>query len=90
MPVALPVVPRPVAAPTGPSSNVATASVATPVTALTTSTTSATSRLMAGMSPAGNIPSGASDQEKVFKNKLHIDVIYFYIKIYKILYYSVI
>ncbi|XP_003486249.1 cleavage stimulation factor subunit 2 isoform X1 [Bombus vosnesenskii] len=64
VPVALPVVPRPVAAPTGPSSNVATASVATPVTALTTSTTSATSRLMAGMSPAGNIPSGASDQEK--------------------------
>ncbi|XP_060814891.1 cleavage stimulation factor subunit 2 isoform X2 [Bombus pascuorum] len=64
VPVALPVVPRPVAAPTGQSSNVATASVVTPVTALTTSTTSATSRLMAGMSPAGNIPSGASDQEK--------------------------
>ncbi|XP_071859266.1 cleavage stimulation factor subunit 2 CstF64 isoform X2 [Bombus fervidus] len=64
VPVALPVVPRPVAAPTGQSSNVATVSVATPVTALTTSTTSATSRLMAGMSPAGNIPSGASDQEK--------------------------
>lgn len=68
MPVAPPVVPRPVAAPAQ-SSNVATASVATSVTALTTSTTSATSRLMAGMSPAGNIPSGASDQEKVFKKK---------------------
>ncbi|XP_012347700.1 cleavage stimulation factor subunit 2 isoform X3 [Apis florea] len=64
VPVAPPVVPRPVVAPTGQSSNVATASVATPVTSLTTSTTSATSRLMAGMSPAGNIPSGASDQEK--------------------------
>ncbi|XP_043528467.1 cleavage stimulation factor subunit 2 isoform X2 [Frieseomelitta varia] len=63
VPVAPPVVPRPVAAPAQ-SSNVATASVATSVTALTTSTTSATSRLMAGMSPAGNIPSGASDQEK--------------------------
>lgn len=59
VPVAPPVVPRPVVAPTGQSSNVATASVATPVTSLTTSTTSATSRLMAGMSPAGNIPSGA-------------------------------
>lgn len=68
MPVTPPVVPRPVAAPAQ-SSNVATASVATSVTALTTSTTSATSRLMAGMSPAGNIPSGASDQEKVFKKK---------------------
>lgn len=31
---------------------------------LASATTSATSRLMAGMSPAGNIPSGASDQEK--------------------------
>ncbi|XP_017755730.1 PREDICTED: cleavage stimulation factor subunit 2 isoform X2 [Eufriesea mexicana] len=64
VPVAPPVVPRPVAAPTGQSSNVAAANAAAPVTALTTSTTSATSRLMAGMSPAGNIPSGASDQEK--------------------------
>ncbi|CAK9832569.1 Cleavage stimulation factor subunit 2 [Anthophora retusa] len=64
VPVAPPVVPRPVAAPTGQSSNVAAASVAVPATPLTTSTTSATSRLMAGMSSAGNIPSGASDQEK--------------------------
>ncbi|OAD58064.1 Cleavage stimulation factor subunit 2 [Eufriesea mexicana] len=67
VPVAPPVVPRPVAAPTGQSSNVAAANAAAPVTALTTSTTSATSRLMAGMSPAGNIPSGASDQEKVLQ-----------------------
>ncbi|XP_072764889.1 uncharacterized protein Cstf64 isoform X2 [Anoplolepis gracilipes] len=62
-PVAPPVVPRPVAAPTVP--------IASPVTGNTTGSTaalsqasSATSRLMAGMSPAGNIPSGASDQEK--------------------------
>ncbi|XP_017795086.1 PREDICTED: cleavage stimulation factor subunit 2 isoform X2 [Habropoda laboriosa] len=64
VPVVPPVVPRPVAAPTGQSSNVAAASAAAPAPALTTSTTSATSRLMAGMSSAGNIPSGASDQEK--------------------------
>lgn len=81
-------VPRPVVAPTGQSSNVATASVATPVTSLTTSTTSATSRLMAGMSPAGNIPSGASDQEKVFKKKQCINISQIYIKMYKISYYS--
>ncbi|XP_076238258.1 cleavage stimulation factor subunit 2 CstF64 isoform X2 [Calliopsis andreniformis] len=64
VPVAPPVVPRPVAAPTVQSSNVVTASAVTPAASLTTSATSATSRLMAGMSSAGNIPSGASDQEK--------------------------
>ncbi|XP_026668046.1 cleavage stimulation factor subunit 2 [Ceratina calcarata] len=64
VPVTPPVVPRPVVAPAGQTSSVAAASAAAPATALPTSTTSATSRLMAGMSPAGNIPSGASDQEK--------------------------
>ncbi|XP_029051936.1 cleavage stimulation factor subunit 2 isoform X1 [Osmia bicornis bicornis] len=64
VPVAPPVVPRPVAAPTVPPSSVVTPSAPAPATALSTSATSATSRLMAGMSPAGNIPSGASDQEK--------------------------
>ncbi|XP_076172602.1 cleavage stimulation factor subunit 2 CstF64 isoform X2 [Ptiloglossa arizonensis] len=65
VPVAPPVVPRPVAAPTvQPTNVVVAANVAAPVTTLPASTTSATSRLMAGMSSAGNIPSGASDQEK--------------------------
>ncbi|XP_076683378.1 cleavage stimulation factor subunit 2 CstF64 isoform X2 [Andrena cerasifolii] len=63
-PVAPPVVPRPVAAPTAPPSSVAAASVVAPATSIAASTTSATSRLMAGMSTSGNIPSGASDQEK--------------------------
>lgn len=40
--------------------------------ALSQSASSATSRLMAGMSPAGNIPSGASDQEKVCYNKVFL------------------
>ncbi|XP_076620782.1 cleavage stimulation factor subunit 2 CstF64 isoform X1 [Colletes latitarsis] len=64
VPVAPPVVPRPVAAPIVQPTNVVAASVTVPVTTLPVSTTSATSRLMAGMSSAGNIPSGASDQEK--------------------------
>lgn len=62
VPVAAPVVvpravPAPAAQPATPNSQVTTGT-------LSTSTSSATSRLMAGMSPAGNIPSGASDQEK--------------------------
>lgn len=64
VPVASPVVPRPVAAPTVQPSNVVAGTATAPAATLTTSATSATSRLMAGMSPAGNIPSGASDQEK--------------------------
>ncbi|XP_076379201.1 cleavage stimulation factor subunit 2 CstF64 isoform X2 [Megalopta genalis] len=64
VPVAPPVVPRPVAAPTVQPTNVGVTNAAVPVTALTTSTTTATSRLMAGMPSGGNIPSGASDQEK--------------------------
>ncbi|XP_078032605.1 cleavage stimulation factor subunit 2 CstF64 isoform X2 [Augochlora pura] len=64
VPVVPPVVPRPVAAPTVPPTNVGVTNAAVPVTALTTSTTAATSRLMAGMPSGGNIPSGASDQEK--------------------------
>ncbi|XP_015431141.1 PREDICTED: cleavage stimulation factor subunit 2 isoform X3 [Dufourea novaeangliae] len=63
-PVAPPVIPRPVAAPTVQSSSVGAANVAAVASSLTTATTSATSRLMAGMPSAGNIPSGASDQEK--------------------------
>ncbi|KAL2748665.1 cleavage stimulation factor subunit 2 tau variant isoform X1 [Vespula maculifrons] len=64
VPVAPPVVPRPVAAPAVPAQTAVSTSVVGPATALSTSASSATSRLMAGMSPAGNIPSGASDQEK--------------------------
>ncbi|KAI4477347.1 PREDICTED: cleavage stimulation factor subunit 2 [Polistes canadensis] len=65
VPVAPPIVPRPVAAPTVPPPAVVVANNGVPpTTALTTSASSATSRLMAGMSPAGNIPNGASDQEK--------------------------
>lgn len=33
---------------------------------------------MAGMSPAGNIPSGASDQEKVSHTHTHFISIYIY------------
>ncbi|XP_076287478.1 cleavage stimulation factor subunit 2 CstF64 isoform X1 [Lasioglossum baleicum] len=64
VPVAPPVVPRPVAAPAVQPANVGATNAAVPVTALTTSTATATSRLMAGMPSGGNIPSGASDQEK--------------------------
>ncbi|XP_071647402.1 uncharacterized protein Cstf64 isoform X2 [Temnothorax longispinosus] len=65
-PVAPPIVPRPVAAPTVPvpSSVVISNTTGSSVAALSQSTSSATSRLVAGMSPAGSIPSGASDQEK--------------------------
>ncbi|XP_033215280.1 cleavage stimulation factor subunit 2 tau variant isoform X2 [Belonocnema kinseyi] len=59
--------PRPVGAPAGPPPSVNSVnSVVPPIPLSTTSNSnsSATSRLMAGMSPAGNIPSGASDQEK--------------------------
>ncbi|KAG7211348.1 hypothetical protein KM043_010642 [Ampulex compressa] len=64
VPVAPPVVPRPVAAPTVQPPSVVSTNSAGSASALATSASSATSRLMAGMSPAGNIPSGASDQEK--------------------------
>lgn len=64
-PVAPPIVPRPVAAPTVPASNTVTSNTTgSSATALSQPASSATSRLVAGMSPAGNIPSGASDQEK--------------------------
>ncbi|XP_050456172.1 cleavage stimulation factor subunit 2 isoform X1 [Cataglyphis hispanica] len=63
-PVVPPVVPRPVAAPTVPIPSPVTGNTTVSTTALSQSASSATSRLMAGMSPAGNIPSGASDQEK--------------------------
>lgn len=62
-PVPPPIVPRPVAAPVQPPSAVSATS-AVPAVSISAATGSATSRLMAGMSPAGNIPSGASDQEK--------------------------
>lgn len=54
---------RPVVPPPGPPP---VNSVVPPIPLSTSSTSnnSATSRLMAGMSPAGSIPSGASDQEK--------------------------
>lgn len=64
VPVAPPIVPRPVAAPTVPVPSAVTSNATSSTTALSQSASSATSRLMAGMSPAGNIPSGASDQEK--------------------------
>lgn len=57
-------VPRPVAAPTVQQPSVTPVNSVGSTSSLASSTTSATSRLMAGMSPAGNIPSGASDQEK--------------------------
>lgn len=63
VPVAPPVVPRPVAAPTIPTPSSVTGN-ATGSTAALSQASSATSRLMAGMSSAGSIPSGASDQEK--------------------------
>ncbi|XP_015606005.1 cleavage stimulation factor subunit 2 isoform X2 [Cephus cinctus] len=63
-PVAPPAVPRPVVAPVVPPVVVPNVTTTGPSLALATSSSSATSRLMAGMSPAGNIPSGASDQEK--------------------------
>ncbi|XP_012217157.1 cleavage stimulation factor subunit 2 isoform X2 [Linepithema humile] len=64
VPVAPPIVPRPVAAPTVPVPSAVTSNATSSTAALSQSASSATSRLMAGMSPAGNIPSGASDQEK--------------------------
>ncbi|XP_012283194.1 cleavage stimulation factor subunit 2 [Orussus abietinus] len=61
-------VPRPVAAPppvVQPASVSTVNAVPTGASvSIATSSSTATSRLMAGMSPAGNIPSGASDQEK--------------------------
>lgn len=48
-----------------PSTAINTLSSASAASTLLASNSAATSRLMAGMSPAGNIPSGASDQEKV-------------------------
>ncbi|XP_032672232.1 cleavage stimulation factor subunit 2 isoform X1 [Odontomachus brunneus] len=64
VPVAPPIVPRPVAAPTVPTPSTVTGNTIGSAVVLSQSASSATSRLMAGMSPAGNIPSGASDQEK--------------------------
>lgn len=64
-PVAPPIVPRPVTAPIVPVPSVVTSNpISSSVSALSQPASSATSRLVAGMSPAGNIPSGASDQEK--------------------------
>ncbi|XP_018366127.1 PREDICTED: cleavage stimulation factor subunit 2 tau variant isoform X4 [Trachymyrmex cornetzi] len=64
-PVAPPIVPRPVVAPTVPASSTVTSNTTGPsAAALSQPASSATSRLVAGMSPAGSIPSGASDQEK--------------------------
>ncbi|XP_020288568.1 cleavage stimulation factor subunit 2 tau variant isoform X3 [Pseudomyrmex gracilis] len=63
VPALVATVPRPVAAPTVTTPSVTSITTGSSA-ALTQSTTSATTRLMAGMSPAGNIPSGASDQEK--------------------------
>ncbi|XP_018305983.1 cleavage stimulation factor subunit 2 isoform X3 [Mycetomoellerius zeteki] len=64
-PVAPPIVPRPVAAPTVPASSTVTSNTtSSSAAALSQPASSATSRLVAGMSPAGSIPSGASDQEK--------------------------
>jgi len=66
-PVAPPIVPRPVAAPTVPAVSAVTSNTTgSSAAALSQPASSATSRLVAGMSPAGNIPSGASDQEKVY------------------------
>ncbi|XP_044004678.1 cleavage stimulation factor subunit 2 isoform X2 [Aphidius gifuensis] len=60
-----PPVPRPVAAPVVAPIVPNTMTSATPPSGLSSiASSTATSRLMAGMSPAGNIPSGASDQEK--------------------------
>ncbi|KYM89692.1 Cleavage stimulation factor subunit 2 [Atta colombica] len=64
-PVAPPIVPRPVVAPTVPASSTVTSNTTgSSAAALSQPASSATSRLVAGMSPAGSIPSGASDQEK--------------------------
>ncbi|XP_011303110.1 cleavage stimulation factor subunit 2 isoform X2 [Fopius arisanus] len=63
VPVAPPPVPRPVLAPVAAPTNVNPVNTITPSTGISASS-SAASRLMAGMSPAGSIPSGASDQEK--------------------------
>ncbi|XP_018352347.1 PREDICTED: cleavage stimulation factor subunit 2 isoform X3 [Trachymyrmex septentrionalis] len=64
-PVAPPIVPRPVVAPTVPApSTVTSNTTGSSATTISQPASSATSRLVAGMSPAGSIPSGASDQEK--------------------------
>ncbi|XP_063974332.1 cleavage stimulation factor subunit 2-like isoform X2 [Diachasmimorpha longicaudata] len=55
--------PRPVVAPAVPPVNINSVSSTTSSPGFSASSAAA-SRLMAGMSPAGNIPSGASDQEK--------------------------
>jgi len=77
-PVAPPIVPRPVAAPTVPASSAVTSNTTgSSAAALSQPASSATSRLVAGMSPAGNIPSGASDQEKVYCSKKHFHLLSF-------------
>ncbi|XP_011695881.1 PREDICTED: cleavage stimulation factor subunit 2 isoform X3 [Wasmannia auropunctata] len=64
-PVAPPIVPRPVAAPIVPASSAVTSNTTggSAAAALSQPASSATTRLV-GMSSTGNIPSGASDQEK--------------------------
>lgn len=84
-PVAPPIVPRPVAAPTVPVPiTVASNTTGSSIAALSQSASSATTRLVAGMSPAGNIPSGASDQEKACYSKkfslMKMVYLYFYLK----------
>ncbi|KAL6255008.1 hypothetical protein P5V15_013343 [Pogonomyrmex californicus] len=71
-PVAPPIVPRPVAAPTVPASSTVTSNTTGSAAALSQPTSSATTRLVAGMSPAGNIPSGASDQEKIILQYIYL------------------
>ncbi|XP_066589616.1 cleavage stimulation factor subunit 2 isoform X2 [Prorops nasuta] len=63
-PTVPPVVPRPVAAPVVPPLSVIPTNSTIPAVVIPTPASAATSRLMAGMSSAGSIPSGASDQEK--------------------------
>lgn len=59
--------PRPVVAPTGqpPVNSVNSTVQSNNLSTTTASNSNSTNRIMSGMSPAGNIPSGASDQEKV-------------------------
>ncbi|XP_051171295.1 cleavage stimulation factor subunit 2 isoform X1 [Leptopilina boulardi] len=58
--------PRPVVAPTGqpPVNSVNSTVQSNNLSTTTASNSNSTNRIMSGMSPAGNIPSGASDQEK--------------------------
>lgn len=64
-PVVPPTVPRPVIAPIVPAQNPGVSSTTNPTAGSLAAASNSTSRLMAGMSSTGNIPSGASDQEKV-------------------------